>query len=133
MRSSDKSHMKEQMESSHPTKLDQVVESFTMKSLKQCSSALSRQVREAIEINMDTSHSLLNAKTEYNRCLLPLIQVLGPPSIGDQVEKDSKNSQVVLSQVELEAALGRAKQNLRKRKQESRAAKVNRSKRIKLS
>ena len=63
-----------------------MVESFQIRRIKGCKSALSRQIREAVEIG--NSHCLLNLKEEYNRCLLPSIHVEGPPSVRVQQQKD---------------------------------------------
>ena len=66
-----------------------ILKSFVMRGIKSCNSALSRQVREAVEISRDSSHCLLNLKEEYNRCVLPTLQAVGPPSIREQVSMDS--------------------------------------------
>ena len=52
---------------------------FKMGCIKPCRTVLQRQVREAVEIGQDASHTLLNNKEEFNRCLLPVLQAVGPP------------------------------------------------------
>ena len=45
------SHMRDHMAINPPEELKDVITSFTMSKLKSCKSALSRQVREAVEID----------------------------------------------------------------------------------
>ena len=59
-----------------------------MRRLKKCSRALNRQVREAIEISQDTSSELLNSEQEYNRCILPKMTVIGPPTLAVQRQQE---------------------------------------------
>ena len=61
------SHMRSHMAEHHLGELQGVLDAFGMKKIKACSSALSRQIREALEIASDDSHNLLNLKEEYNR------------------------------------------------------------------
>ena len=94
-------HMRDHVALMHPEQLSKVLVSFTMTKLKSCRSALSRQVREAVEIAKDHNHCLLNKKGEYNRYLLPALQVIGLPPIS--VEKERKvppNVLLTASQVE---------------------------------
>ena len=66
----------------------EVLGSFVMRKVKTCKTALSRQVREAVEISQDHSHCLLNSKEEYNRCVLPTLQVEGPPNLRKQLAQE---------------------------------------------
>ena len=66
---------------------------FGMRILRQHKSPLYRQVHEAILISMN-EHVVLNAKQEYNRCLLPRLSVM----IGENEDKkDSEDNNVVLT------------------------------------
>ena len=47
-----------------------VLKVFNIRKLKSATSALSRQIMEAVEIAEDSSHCFLNNKEEYNRCIL---------------------------------------------------------------
>ena len=58
--------------------------SICMRRIKKCSRTLNRQIREAVEIIQDGSKYLLNSKVEYNRCILPSLQALGPPPLAVQ-------------------------------------------------
>ena len=106
------SHMRSHMVACHPKEVEEVITSFQMTRIKTCSSALSRQVREAIEIG-HSNLRLLNQKEEYNRCLLPSLQVTGPPTIKAQQEADQGGDEV--PEEEVIAALNRAKSSYRKR------------------
>ena len=88
------SHMRLHMGQEHPEAMSAVLDSFQMVKIKACASALSRQVREAVEIAEDRSHCLLNSKEEYNRCVLPSIRVEGPPAakVQQTLEPPSKAS-----------------------------------------
>ena len=128
-----KRHMKDHTRTHHPNSMDKGVESFTMHAIKPCRSALSRQVREAVEISQDSFHCLLNSKDEYNRCLLPSISVAGPPSIREQEEEAERISRDMLSPEEEEEAMRRARQAHKKRLRETQDVKTRHSKRVKLN
>ena len=72
------SHMRDHMASHHPDRVADVLDSFNIGRIKSAPSALSRQIREAVEISQDKSHCLLNSKEEYNRCILPSLIIKGP-------------------------------------------------------
>ena len=84
-----KSHMKEHILRSHPDRLEDILDSFRMTLLKSCPSALSRMVREAVEIARGGQGTLLNSKDEYNRCLLPTMTIEGPKPIRQQEQEDT--------------------------------------------
>ena len=86
-----------------------------------------------MEISLDTSHCLLNAKEEYNRCLLPSRQVLGPPLIKEQELTAVKIPHQQLSPFEEEEAISRARTAKKKRLRESREAQARSSKKIRLA
>ena len=44
---------------------------FLMKAVKFHKSAFERQIQEAVLIQANRAHHLLNSKSEYNRCALP--------------------------------------------------------------
>ena len=98
------SHMRDHVEQCHQ-ELSEVLQRdpgkiFSMQLIKPARSALSRQLREAVEIaNNITGGVLLNSKEEFNRCLIPSIQVLGawrkqdtPTSDEHQLEKEESES-----------------------------------------
>lgn len=52
---------------------------FTMQLIHPARSELSRQIREAVEIGVNTTGGvILNNKEEFSRCLIPVLQVEGP-------------------------------------------------------
>ena len=63
---------------------------FLMRAMKFHTSAYSRQMHEAVAIQVNRGHNLLNSKAEYNRCALPrLTMKLGEKSV-KELEKDLK-------------------------------------------
>ena len=120
-----KSHMREHMTKHHPEHLMGMLDIFIMKRVKALQSALSMQIREAVEIGADTSNILLNDKVEYNRYLLPSLQVVGPPPIRVQLQQDSQVAP--LSVQEEEAALSVARIIFKKRVREEQDDKVKAS------
>ena len=71
--------MRDHVQEYHPERLGDILEIFSMRRVKSCTSALQRQIREAVEIVGDSSSNLLNSKREYNRCILPTLIAVGPP------------------------------------------------------
>ena len=71
------SHIRDHVRLKHQENMERVMEVFNMKPLKNRHSALSRQVREAVEISMDSSNYILTLKKEYNRCILNLLASCG--------------------------------------------------------
>ena len=111
------SHIRQHIVTDHPEQLENLLDLFMMTSLKSCSSALQRQVREAVEIASDSSHSLLNNKEEYSRCVLPVLKVEGPKT----AEQQHVNEQIQhLTQEEEERALQVARFALQKRARQNR-------------
>ena len=76
------SHMRDHMMSSHQDLLEEMLKGaklFTMQIIKPARSALSRQIREAVEIaSNNTRGIILNSKDEFSRSLIPCIQIDGP-------------------------------------------------------
>ena len=85
-----------------------------------------------MEIAQDQSHCLLNKKEEYNRCLLPSLVSVGPPSIKEQKSLDQPRN-LPLSQAQIEAALSQARFAAKKRTREGRRELQHQSKRLKIS
>ena len=71
------SHLARHMTDMHPG-VEMKKNSYSI--VKRCSTALSRQVRETVEIKLhqDRGANITNSKIEYNRCMLPTLVVLGP-------------------------------------------------------
>ena len=69
------SHIREHKEEYHSEKTD--LPRMKYKVEKRCRTALERQVREAVVIKLMARDgvNLLNNKFEYNRCLIPEIQM----------------------------------------------------------
>ena len=108
------SHMRAHMAEAHPKEMRDILDVFRMTSIKKCSSAMQRQVREALEISADSTGKLLNLQEEYNRCILPSLFAKGPPS-----QTQQEHDQVIvpaLTRQEEEAALGLARAGRRKKK-----------------
>ena len=124
------SHMREHCSQDHPEKLHEVLDLFQMKRVKQCARALNRQVREALEINMDQSHLLLNSKQEYNRCILPKMTMVGPPSLA--VQRGQEIKPPTMTQAQEDEALSRAKSTHKKRVREFREGRGGAHKKIKV-
>ena len=77
------SHIRDHITAEHPELIPQLTKAphtlFTMQLLYPARSALSRQIREAVEIGVNTTRGLiLNNKEEFSRCLIPVLQVDGP-------------------------------------------------------
>ena len=77
------SHIREHIHAEHPELIPKLSEApntlFSMQLIKPTRSALSRQIREAVEIASNTTGGLvLNNKEEFSRCLIPVLQVEGP-------------------------------------------------------
>ena len=109
-----------------------ILDTFCMRKLKTASSALSRQVREAIEISTDRSHCLLNRKEEFSRCLLPTLRAEGP-SRAVQEKMREADSSPTLTSAEEEQALAAAKGLYLKRQREAREEDRKATKRIKIN
>ena len=80
------SHMREHIISDHGELLPRLMEAphtlFSMQIIHTARSALSRQIREAVEIGSNTTGgTILNSKEELSRCLIPVIHVEGPKNI----------------------------------------------------
>ena len=78
------SHIRDHMATHHPDRVADVLDSFNIRRIKSAPSALSRQIREAVDISQDASHCLLKRKEEYSWCILPAIRMEGPPPIKEQ-------------------------------------------------
>ena len=100
--------------------------------VKACPSALVRQVREAVEIARGPPASLLNAKEEYNRCLLPIMRMEGPKPLRVQEEEAGKVMEP-LSRAQEEKALVMARNELKRRRELHKAANPKPAKRQKHS
>ena len=93
---------------------------------------MNRQVREAVEIGSDKSHLLLHDKMEYNRCILPSLQAVGPPPIKTQQEQDA-TKRPQLTQKQEGEFLSAAKIEYRKRVRDSKEERIKASKRLRMS
>ena len=106
LKQSETSHMRTHMVGKHPSKLPEVLTSFRMNVVKRASSALDRQVREAVEISRAPEGTLLNQKEEYNRCLLPRMILEGPkPMMVQEQEHRDKQEQTLTVRQEEQALL----------------------------
>ena len=115
----------------HPQELENMLDLFKMKCLKLCKTALQRQVREAVVIGHDFSHTLLNSKEEFNRCMLPVLQAVGPPSIKQQILEDKASLCPPLTAAQEEHSLGILRTKAKKRSREARDSIKQASKRLK--
>ena len=90
--------MREHVESAHPELITRLQEApheiFSLQPVYTARTALSRQIREAVEIGSNTTGGvLLNNKEEFNRCLIPVLQVEGPRNPQPQPEPKITASQ----------------------------------------
>ena len=81
---------------------------------------------------MDKSTNLLNNKVEYNRCVLPSLQAIGPPPVRTQQEQEPV-LRPPLTPGEEEKALSAARTVYRKRVRDSSEERARASKRVKLA
>ena len=125
------SHMRDHVQEHHPERLGDILEIFSMRRVKSCTSALQRQIREAVEIGGNSGSSLLNSKREYNRCILPTLIAVGPPPKSVQLE--SQGESVTLTREQEESALEKARAKQVKRVREANTIKETASKRMRLS
>ena len=77
------SHIRDHIQAEHPELIHRLLEApntlFSMQLIKPARTALSRQIREAVEISANTTGgAVLNSKEEFSRCLIPVLQVEGP-------------------------------------------------------
>ena len=102
--------MREHVESVHPELITRLQEApheiFSMQPVYTARTALSRQIREAVEIGANTTGGvLLNNKEEFNRSLIPVLQVEGPrnpqtqpePKISALQEQEEESAALTLS------------------------------------
>ena len=122
--------MRDHVTAAHPESLSEMTDLFKMRGLKAARSALSRQVREAVEIS-STSHGLLNNKEEYSRCILPTLRVESPPSA--KVQDTLAKPVITLTQLEEEKSLLVVRETLKKRAKDSKRDQESQNKRIKLN
>ena len=100
------SHMREHVVEEHGGRLENLLDLFRMDIIKVATSAIERQVREAVEIGRaGQGVLLLNRKEEYNRCLLPRLLLEGPKSVGEQEEGDRERGRQTITQQQEEEAL----------------------------
>ena len=74
------SHMRDHIMTDHPELITKLMESpqalFSMQAIYTVRSALSRQIRESVEIGANTTGgTILNSKEEFSRCQIPVIHV----------------------------------------------------------
>ena len=86
-----KSHWRDHAKEQHQDYKGPISSMFTIQPLKNCRSALARQLREAIEIGRNPPGALLlNSKEEFSRCLIPGIVIGGTwREQGPDPEKDA--------------------------------------------
>ena len=125
------SHIRAHVREKQPEYLREMLDCFKMRIIKAFKSALARQVRETVEICNNKDYCLLNSREEYNRCVLPTLQVIGPPTI--KVQEQENQATPSLDPSEEEQALEDARMAHRKRQRDSHEAKMSRSKKIKLA
>ena len=81
---STRSHMLKHIVITHP---DENIENvkFGMRVIKFCTTSFERQILESVTIQQERKkHTLLNSRTEYNRCSLPRLTT----NMGDKIYKD---------------------------------------------
>ena len=86
---------------------------FGMKVVRSHTSAFARQVHEAVVIARNQSINLLNAKFEYNRCILPTLAVL----MGDREQRDGTKEDLAdkfLTEEEEENSIGLSSKSKRR-------------------
>lgn len=129
-----RSHIREHVTQAHPHMLHNMLDVFRISVISSAKSALSRQVREAVEIMRDRSHLLLNNKEEYNRCLVSNIKVEGPAHPKKQAELDKirLESTESLTKQQEEEALAQAKASHIKKREMGKTIIEEERKRIRL-
>ena len=98
------SHIRDHINSSHPELIGDLLggtKLFSMQLIKPTRTALSRQLREAVEISTNTTRgTLLNSKEEFTRCLIPCIQVEDPRQKNKEVRPEPEQDKQLLSSEE---------------------------------
>ena len=86
---------------------------FKMKILKKHNTAFSRQVHEAVVVEMNENNNILNSKGGFNRCKLPRLVI----KMGDIESKDGDHQEKEMSEFEIEQEIEkmRRERNLRRR------------------
>ena len=102
------SHMFKHWQEDHP---NDEMPPFSMKILRCHTSALTRQVQEAVLIEMN-GENLLNSKGEYNRCQLPRLGVqMGTRSILDEEEVVEMTEEEIISSLTEDKKRKKKKEN----------------------
>ena len=110
------SHMRDHVTSEHGGRLGEITALFRMDMKMSATSALERQVREAVEIGRaGRDVTLLNQKEEYNSCLLPTMLMEGPRPIREQEDQDVGKGAPSITLEQEEEALNQARKDLKTR------------------
>ena len=105
-------HIRDHMVNNHSAILEVLINTFTCTKDKTSSSALVRQIREAVELSQARVHCLFNSNNKYNRCILPSLKTVAPPV---KVQEAKHIPQVNLSSLEGESALQTARSKIKNR------------------